>query len=360
MRPPRIWPRIFLSTLPARGATVHRVQGAAPRAFLSTLPARGATLCVSSRRTDLRDFYPRSPRGERPAVHNSYTMTAQFLSTLPARGATLGRAAAAINMSISIHAPREGSDVRGLQGRGQRQDFYPRSPRGERQCVCDDCCDKINISIHAPREGSDRPEQCIMAKTGQFLSTLPARGATAETQVKDALEKFLSTLPARGATTRSWRTFTPSYFYPRSPRGERPPTRRGSLTTAAFLSTLPARGATMSRPHSFAVLRIFLSTLPARGATRRWPTLPPTSSNFYPRSPRGERQYPTPDLTDETFISIHAPREGSDHGVRQSGPRQIRYFYPRSPRGERLIGPVHRGDCMKFLSTLPARGATCV
>ena len=264
--------------------------------------------------------------------------SARFLSTLPARGATLGRAAAAINMSISIHAPREGSDVRGLQGRGQRQDFYPRSPRGERQCVCDDCCDKINISIHAPREGSDRPEQCIMAKTGQFLSTLPARGAPAETQVKDALEKFLSTLPARGATTRSWRTFTPSYFYPRSPRGERPPTRRGSLTTAAFLSTLPARGATMSRPHSFAVLRIFLSTLPARGATRRWPTLPPTSSNFYPRSPRGERQYPTPDLTDETFISIHAPREGSDHGVRQSGPRQIRYFYPRSPRGER---PAH-------------------
>ena len=56
--------------------------------FLSTLPARGAT------------FNPLDGKG----VKND------FLSTLPARGATLGRAAAAINMSLSIHAPREGSD----------------------------------------------------------------------------------------------------------------------------------------------------------------------------------------------------------------------------------------------------------
>ena len=81
-----------------------------------------------------------------------------------------------------------------------------------------------------------------MAKTGQFLSTLPARGATAETQVKDALEKFLSTLPARGATTRSWRTFTPSYFYPRSPRGERPVRGHVGVVVAVISIHAPREG----------------------------------------------------------------------------------------------------------------------
>ena len=57
-------------------------------------------------------------------------------------------------------------------------------------------------------------------------------------------------------------------------------------------------------------------------------------------------------------ISIHAPREGSDSLVCSLLRRPLN-FYPRSPRGER------RGQCLecrlnyaKFLSTLPARGAT--
>ena len=101
-----------------------------------------------------------------------------FLSTLPARGATLGQQLVAEVVFISIHAPREGSDgiaigasdhrvisihapregsdarwwwcrgsappflstlpARGATGRGDaaqvgRQNFYPRSPRGERR-----------------------------------------------------------------------------------------------------------------------------------------------------------------------------------------------------------------------------------
>ena len=57
---------------------------------------------------------------------------------------------------ISIHAPREGSDIYKIG-----------------------CCPRVaRISIHAPREGSD-----VNAITGgqvdvQFLSTLPVRGAT--------------------------------------------------------------------------------------------------------------------------------------------------------------------------------------
>ena len=58
-------------------------------AFLSTLPARGATVTTNG------------------SISGDY----EFLSTLPARGATQEQAQAAAGSAISIHAPREGSDM---------------------------------------------------------------------------------------------------------------------------------------------------------------------------------------------------------------------------------------------------------
>ena len=56
-----------------------------------------------------------------------------FLSTLPARGATAPRGRGGQCVAISIHAPREGSDLSVvLVAEAER-----------------------HISIHAPREGSD-------------------------------------------------------------------------------------------------------------------------------------------------------------------------------------------------------------
>ena len=82
------WTRRFLSTLPARGATFDIFANAGNIEFLSTLPARGAT-CLRQRPADRPGhFYPRSPRGERPAAADTTTHSALFLSTLPARGAT--------------------------------------------------------------------------------------------------------------------------------------------------------------------------------------------------------------------------------------------------------------------------------
>ena len=58
-------------------------------------------------------------------------------------------------LDISIHAPREGSDF-AISGRFLMHFyFYPRSPRGER-----------------------RRRRCVRLPRRQFLSTLPARGAT--------------------------------------------------------------------------------------------------------------------------------------------------------------------------------------
>ena len=57
------------------------------------------------------------------------------------------------------------------------------------------------------------------------------------------------------------------------------------------------------------------------------------------------------------YISIHAPREGSDLG--ELGTEAAKQdFYPRSPRGERREAGRPTGSFDLFLSTLPARGAT--
>ena len=58
-------------------------------------------------------------------------------------------------ITISIHAPREGSDLKRRHRIGKCKYFNPRSPRGERPRYYDDFLHLTDISIHAPREGSD-------------------------------------------------------------------------------------------------------------------------------------------------------------------------------------------------------------
>ena len=129
--------RLFLSTLPARGAT-QLPAGLAPdvEQFLSTLPARGATSIEAAFETKTLKISIHAPREGSDGSNG---------------GGNPGDA------QISIHAPREGSDqtttkncqyfpafLSTLPARGatrllQRtastfQHFYPRSPRGERRC----------------------------------------------------------------------------------------------------------------------------------------------------------------------------------------------------------------------------------
>ena len=126
-----------------------------------------------------------------------------------------------------------------------------------------------------------------------------------------------------------------------------------------FQSTLPAKGATLAAIDcDFAI--IFQSTLPAKGATenqilatrRRFISIhaPREGSDrdvietlderedFNPRSPRRERPNETGGEQHAQRISIHAPREGSDP-VGAGGVINCQDFNPRSPRRER---PRHR------------------
>ena len=124
-------------------------------------------------------FYPRSPRGERPWPNVPWTLSREFLSTLPAWGATGNMVRIRHDDYISIHAPRVGSDISASCG----------------------TLDRKIISIHAPRVGSDNQPDKSNKLVGLFLATLPAWGAT---------------------SVPHWSIPRQQYFYPRSPRGERP------------------------------------------------------------------------------------------------------------------------------------------
>ncbi len=89
-----------------------------------------------------------------------------FQSTLPARGATAIIEGVSVEGEISIHTPREGSDLPHLFAYKCHNNFNPHSPRGE-------------------RHGEDRRELWVDA----FQSTLPARGATAKVDM--TMEHYL-------------------------------------------------------------------------------------------------------------------------------------------------------------------------
>ena len=80
-----------------------------------------------------RNFYPRSPCGERPIVYNIVFVPGKFLSTLSLRRATVGASQGANIEHISIHALLAESDSYNLKIHQKQENFYPRSPCGERR-----------------------------------------------------------------------------------------------------------------------------------------------------------------------------------------------------------------------------------
>ena len=100
-------------------------------------------------------FYPRPPRGGRPAQHEHEGHRGRFLSTPSARRATLKATDCIRKEDISIHALREEGD----QSRPTRLSgcpyFYPRPPRGGRLGYKATVKDLALISIHALREEGD-------------------------------------------------------------------------------------------------------------------------------------------------------------------------------------------------------------
>ena len=125
-------------------------------------------------------FNPRSPHGERHLSQKFDSLPVLFQSTLPAWGATERAARGGSRYTISIHAPRMGSDTARIRLTGGSSYFNPRSPHGERQNEPQFIIDSYIISIHAPRMGSDLANRQQKKQFQIFQSTLPAWGATVQ------------------------------------------------------------------------------------------------------------------------------------------------------------------------------------
>ncbi len=223
-------------------------------------------------------------------LHNLFAVL--FLSTLSLRRATrTKRLGFRQTSTISIHALLAESDRISLDGVGV-----------------------ILISIHALLAESDAATRRMISAAVAFLSTLSLRRATVASKCSAAeMTYFYPRSPCGERRNKHTIITGGKHFYPRSPCGERP-----AVTTSITLS-----------------LR-FLSTLSLRRATSAQAAFPP-----------GE------------CISIHALLAESDAAMAAMA-FTAAYFYPRSPCGERLCPDDKQADFCQFLSTLSLRRATAL
>ena len=76
---------------------------------------------------------------------------------------------------ISIHAPREGGDIKPHVQFMHTQNFNPRPPRGGRLNFLNGLLEGLAISIHAPREGGDMWSERNITRKKNF-NPRPPRG----------------------------------------------------------------------------------------------------------------------------------------------------------------------------------------
>ena len=262
-------PSMYFYPLPPRGGRQRqRYDGCAGRNFYPRPPRGGRRTLYHKSSLTMRDFYPRPPRGGRRIASGLAVLGLLFLSTPSARRAT---------QKCSEYA-------------ASTCNFYPRPPRGGRPGAHRHSGRYDAISIHALREEGDYASRSLSLSVILFLSTPSARRAT---------------------SSRKQAAWFRHYFYPRPPRGGRPPLWR-SLRASAKISIHALR----EEGDELCVRRIppkmlFLSTPSARRATSCFCPRRSTTRYFYPRPPRGGRLY-----------SVCVCRTGN-------------YFYPRPPRGGR-------------------------
>ena len=237
--------------------------------------------------------------------------------------------------------------------------FYPRSPCGERRADIDGAAAILG-----------------------FLSTLSLRRATfPQLGVIQAVANIsIHALLAESDNLIIFNSLLVSYFYPRSPCGERLRTIMSQPAPWAFLSTLSLRRATHAIEHRHKPNRYFYPRSPCGErphhpmrqnrtsvhfyprspcGERPVPTLQPWhAANFYPRSPCGERQRACKIAKNGITISIHALLAESDVFVAGPPLHNLVFLSTLSLRRATSLCVTANGHHSLFLSTLSLRRAT--
>ena len=182
-----------------RRATASVAPAASRRNFYPRSPC-GERQCTPWNSPTLCYFYPRSPCGERLSMHTSLCC----------------------GCSISIHALLAESDYNTESRIAAENDFYPRSPCGERPDTRPPNLSSMSISIHALLAESDWDSTGGLNYDVYFYPRSPCGERHLHPGYCAFIHAFLSTLSLRRATiTRIKICIDNADFYPRSPCGER-------------------------------------------------------------------------------------------------------------------------------------------
>ena len=195
----------------------------------------------------IKNFNPRSPWGERRQFVSAYDALKYFNPRSPWGERPFRRSTA--NTS-SIY-------------------FNPRSPWGERPEINRTFTAIVTISIHAPRGGSDITLKHFQLILILFQSTLPVGGATKISNVSSTININFNPRSPWGERLKFFlTTFSKSLISIHAPRGGSDYAFSGfSTTIAVFQSTLPVGGATPISSCTSKNDWVFQSTLPVGGAT---------------------------------------------------------------------------------------------
>ena len=195
---------------------------------------------------------------------------------------------------------------------------------------------RTQISIHALREEGDRGSSARCIPKRRFLSTPSARRATPNRSHEEHPQGNFYPRPPRGGRPPDMSLWMPlSYFYPRPPRGGRRSwgcTHSGCRTIS--IHALREEGDPTAGTGEMECAN-FYPRPPRGGRLQQVQHSPYHPEHFYPRPPRGGRR-----------CKFFRPR------------RRSSYFYPRPPRGGRPKRDKTMYNRMQFLSTPSARRAT--
>ena len=301
-------------------------------------------------------FYPRPPRGGRPAVRDRPGGIRGNFYPRPPRG---GRHRAVVRDHecrgfLSTPSARRATYVT-LQLRSFATYFYPRPPRGGRRCRQSCCQSTPAISIHALREEGDLYDK-VSGMGLQFLSTPSARRATG--MVAASFDRNSISIHAlreegdEGCNTHQ--LCNPISIHALREEGD-PWLTSSTSSRRISIHALREEG-DLAANYVQASTYKFLSTPSARRATVKLRKTWYSPFDFYPRPPRGGRlNFRCLVLAIGQFLSTPSARratkddglyvptpEISIHALREEGdtraaciPTPTKNFYPRPPRGGR-------------------------
>ena len=168
--------------------------------FQFTHPGRGATCSFRQTSPWMRSFNSRTPGGVRLNLKYTSHATDSFNSRTPGGVRHNGYSNSDDPKDVSIHAPREGCDVKVRRSSSTASSFNSRTPGGVRQICMPTFLIALRFQFTHPGRGATliRSRSSLLSPMFQF--THPGRGATVHRRAVRRARTLQFTHPGRGAT----------------------------------------------------------------------------------------------------------------------------------------------------------------